>query len=227
MSQHASLKNSAPGVRRHIPNSLTVLRLVLAAAFFATLNIFRYPDIGQFWGNIAIGMFVAAAITDALDGALARRWNVISTFGRIMDPFCDKILVLGAFIYLAGPRFLMPAQDAEGAFFSMATGVYPWMVVVIFARELLVTAIRGLVEGKGINFPSKASGKAKMILQSITIPIVMIFAINCHPSDHSWALWFNNVLVWLTVIVTIWSGLPYITGLSPLLKQETPTEPRS
>lgn len=225
MASHAHQAPAAPGLRQHIPNALTVLRLVLAAAFFATLNVFRYPDIAQLWGNIAIGMFVAAAITDALDGALARRWDVISTFGRVMDPFCDKILVLGAFVYLAGPRFLMPSLDAEGAFFTMATGVYPWMVVVIFARELLVTAIRGLVEAKGIKFPSKASGKAKMILQSITVPIVMIFAINCYPADHSWALWVNNVLVWLTVIVTIWSGLPYIVGLSPILKQEQASEP--
>lgn len=224
MASHPQQAPAHPGVKQHIPNALTVLRLVLAAAFFATLNIFRYPDIGQLWGNIAIAMFVAAAITDALDGALARRWDVVSTFGRVMDPFCDKILVLGAFVYLAGPRFLMPTLDAEGDFFTMATGVYPWMVVVIFARELLVTAIRGLVEAKGIEFPSKASGKAKMILQSITVPIVMVFAINCHPADHSWALWINNILVWITIIVTIWSGLPYIVGLSPILKQEQSSE---
>ena len=72
MANHANQAPADPGLRQHIPNALTVLRLVLAAAFFATLNVFRYPDIGQFWGNIAIVMFVAAAITDALDGALAR-----------------------------------------------------------------------------------------------------------------------------------------------------------
>ena len=57
---------------------------------------------------VAIGLFILAAITDALAGYLARRWEVVSTFGRLMDPFCDKVLVLGAFIYLAGPRFVVP-----------------------------------------------------------------------------------------------------------------------
>ncbi len=131
-----------------LPNALTVLRLVLAAGFFAALNAYRYPDQGVPWANIAIVLFILAAVTDALDGALARRWEVISTFGRIMDPFCDKVLILGAFIYLAGPRFVDPDWVAEGSFFTMTTGVYPWMVVVLLARELLVTGIRGVVEAE-------------------------------------------------------------------------------
>ena len=62
--------------REHIPNILTMLRVVLAAAFFGALSFYRFPDTGTFWGNVAIGLFVVAAVTDALDGGLARRWNV-------------------------------------------------------------------------------------------------------------------------------------------------------
>lgn len=207
--------------RKHLPNLLTVLRLVLAAAFFAALNAYRYPDTHVAWANLAIALFILAAITDALDGALARRWDVISTFGRIMDPFCDKVLVLGAFVYLAGPRFVVPEWVNEGSFFTMATGIYPWMVVAIIARELLVTGIRGVVESTGTSFASKTSGKAKMILQSIAIPTVIMVTVNLDPSERAWAMWCNHVLVYVTLIVTVWSGLPYVLGLRAILKPDS------
>jgi CDP-diacylglycerol--glycerol-3-phosphate 3-phosphatidyltransferase len=209
----------APLIRRQLPNALTVLRLILAGAFFATLNAFRYPDHNVAWGNAAIVLFIAAVATDALDGYLARRWHVESIFGRIMDPFCDKVLIIGAFIYLAGPRFVIAESRTEDGDITvtMATAVYPWMVVVILARELLVTGIRGVIEGMGFSGASNWSGKAKMILQSLSVPLVMFVAINLHPSENQWAKIINNVLVYVTVIVTVWSGVPYITGLRQIL----------
>jgi CDP-diacylglycerol--glycerol-3-phosphate 3-phosphatidyltransferase len=208
------------GIRRNLPNALTLLRLVLAGGFFAALNAFRFPDKHIFWANVAIAVFILAAITDALDGYLARKWNVISTFGRIMDPFCDKVLVLGAFIYLAGPRFVVPAWVEQGDFFTMATGVYPWMVAVILARELLVTGVRGVVESMGISFPAKWSGKAKMILQSVSIPIIILLAANCRPDEQAWARWSCYVLVYATLVVTVWSGLPYVLGVRRIMIEQ-------
>ncbi|MHC4590858.1 MAG: CDP-alcohol phosphatidyltransferase family protein, partial [Planctomycetota bacterium] len=120
------------------------------------------------WAHIAVWLFILAAITDSLDGYLARKWDVTSTFGRIMDPFCDKVLILGGFIYMAGPRFLVPEWVEAGDFWTMATGVYPWMVAVMLARELLVTGFRGEAEAMGVSFGSNWWGKWKMILQSIT-----------------------------------------------------------
>lgn len=216
-----------PDVRRQLPNAITVLRLILAAAFFTTLNAFRYqsngPDLNVAWGNAAILLFIAAVTTDALDGYLARKWHVESIFGRIMDPFCDKILIIGAFIYLSGPRFVMVEErDLEGdVIVRMATGVYPWMVVVILARELLVTGIRGIIEEMGFSGASLWSGKAKMILQSFTVPIVMLIAINYKPSANEWAMWTCHILVYLTLVVTVWSGVPYITGLRKMLAKRT------
>jgi phosphatidylglycerophosphate synthase len=211
----------ADAVRRNLPNALTILRLVLAAAFFGTLNAYRYtPETHVAWANVAIVFFILAAITDFFDGWLARRWDVLSAFGRIMDPFCDKVLVLGAFIYLAGPRFVVSEWAAQGDFFTMATGVYPWMVVVIFARELLVTGIRGVVESQGVQFGSKWSGKAKMILQSITVPLILILVVNFRPSEQPWAMWSCHVLVYATLIVTLWSGLPYVLGMRGLIPKE-------
>lgn len=106
-------------VRRQLPNILTMLRVVLAAAFFACLNAYRYPDTHVDWANIAIGLFIAAAITDALDGYLARKWHVESIFGRLMDPFCDKVLIIGAFMYITGP-------DSPSSARSMASRSSTW-----------------------------------------------------------------------------------------------------
>jgi CDP-diacylglycerol--glycerol-3-phosphate 3-phosphatidyltransferase len=204
-------------IRRNLPNGLTLLRLVLAGGFFAALNAYRYPDTHALWANIAIAVFILAAITDSLDGHFARKWNVVSMFGRIMDPFCDKVLILGAFIYLAGPRFIVPQWVAAGDFFTMATGVYSWMVAVIIARELLVTSVRGVIESMGISFPAKWSGKAKMVIQSIAIPTIIFLAVNLRPSEHAWAMWCCHVLVYTTLLVTVWSGLPYILGVRRIL----------
>lgn len=199
-------------VRRHLPNALTILRLFLAGGFFALLNSFRYPDHNSWCAYLSIAMFILAAVTDILDGHLARKWHVESVFGRVMDPFCDKVLIIGAFIYLAGPRFLVPQWVQADDFFNMATGVYPWMVVVILARELLVTSIRGEVEASGHSFAAKLPGKLKMILQSAVVPIVIFLVVQFKTDQTPWAKWTCYALVYATVVVTLWSGVPYIAG---------------
>ena len=94
-----------------------------------------------------------------------------------MDPLCDKLLVLGAFIYLCGPNFRIIDLEATSAPFSMAAGIYPWMAVVILARELFVTTVRALAEGSGIQFGGKSIGKIKMIFQSIAIPVILALVV--------------------------------------------------
>ncbi|MEO1236183.1 MAG: CDP-alcohol phosphatidyltransferase family protein [Planctomycetota bacterium] len=200
--------------RKDIPNALTMLRLVLAAGFFGVLQGYRYdaePASAGWVLPTAVALFIAAAITDALDGHLARKWDVVSKFGRIMDPFCDKILVLGAVIYLGSPRFLDPVAVAAGDWRTMASGVYPWMVVLVLARELLVTGIRGEVEKAGIAFGANVVGKLKMILQSIVVPAVLVIVM-IDPREQVWLGWVRDGLVWATVAVTVVSGWPYVTG---------------
>ncbi|MAB82934.1 MAG: hypothetical protein CMJ24_05800 [Phycisphaerae bacterium] len=219
---------TAPKVRsdlfKQIPNILTILRVVFAAGFFGALSFYRVPDTGVFWGNVAVGLFVIAAVTDALDGALARKWDVVSTFGRIMDPFCDKVLVLGAFVYLSGGRFMVKEWFEEDRLLTMASGVYTWMVVVILARELFVTSIRGVAESQGVAFGSKASGKLKMILQSIAIPVVLFLVVNWPPTDFGWNLWICNSLMWITIAITIWSGIPYLFGIRTIMVEMKPQD---
>ena len=156
--------------QRSLPNALTMSRVVMTVAFVAVLSVYRFPDVNAWALPTALVLFVVAALTDAADGYLARKWNAISVFGRIVDPLADKVLVLGAFIMLAGPGFM-------AANFGMISGVATWMVVVILSRELLVTTMRGALEGRGIDFSAVWSGKLKMIAQSIGVPLIIMLAI--------------------------------------------------
>jgi CDP-diacylglycerol--glycerol-3-phosphate 3-phosphatidyltransferase len=207
------------GLRRTLPNALTLLRLLVAAAFFATISLTLrmgpHPD-RALWGNTAIALFIVAASTDFLDGYLARRWQVVSVFGRIMDPFVDKVLVLGAFIFLASPRFAVADPSAVG--FTMATGVQTWMVVVVLARELLVTSIRGVIEGMGVAFGAERIGKWKMVLQCVAVPVALVVAVNDRLLAEQWARVFRDVVVWATVLVTVLSCLPYLLRAGAILR---------
>jgi len=98
---------------RHVPNALTASRLLLAGVFFAMLAYYQnqsaLPRHGEaLWLNIALIVYLIALVTDFLDGYLARRWKVEGAFGRVVDPFVDKVLVLGSFIFFAGKNFTEP-----------------------------------------------------------------------------------------------------------------------
>jgi len=216
--------------RRSIPNALTVLRLVLAAGFFWMLEGYRHGHSSGTVAALAAGLFVVAAATDALDGHLARRWSAQSAFGRIMDPFADKILVLGGLLYLSGPNFLPPLSPehppspigAADASAGPVTGLSTWMVVVILARELLVTAIRSVAEGGGTAFGAKAAGKLKMILQSAVIPIMLLLAAFAEPERTPWAAWTGTILAWATVLATVGSGWPYLRAAASMVRTDGP-----
>lgn len=207
---------------RQLPNALTVLRLVLAAVFFLVLNVYRYgdPPRNRWALLVSVVVFVLAALTDILDGNLARRWQVESTFGRIMDPFCDKVLIIGAFLYLAGARFVDPLAVQEGSFFTMITGVYPWMVAIILARELLVTSVRGELEGRGVHFGANVWGKLKMILQSIGVPVILVIVwLDPAAPGREPLAWSRDILVYAIVVVTALSGIPYVTRAARVMRQ--------
>jgi CDP-diacylglycerol---glycerol-3-phosphate 3-phosphatidyltransferase len=206
-------------VRRQIPNILTLSRLAFAVAFFAVLTPWRYSASAYLqradpdpWLLTAMVLFIIAASTDFLDGYLARKWNVVSVFGRIMDPFADKVLVIGAFIYLAGPGFAVGDRQVSG--------VYPWMAAVILARELLITSIRAAFESRGVSFAATTSGKLKMILQSICIPGVLLL-LNLETDPRSILITrVIPILTWATTLVTVWSAVPYIVRAVSISRSE-------
>jgi len=124
-----------------------------------------------------------------------------------MDPFADKLLVLGTLVMMAMPAFEIFNNGQP----VMAAGFTGWMIVVILGRELLVTSIRGVFEARGIDFSASASGKAKMIAQSVAIPGCLLIA-GLHGSQRpDWASWAVTLAAWGTTLVTAASAAPYIT----------------
>lgn len=213
-----------------LPNALTVSRLVLAAAFFLSLELARRPLHDERWLSAAAALFVLGALTDALDGWLARRWNVESAFGRIMDPVADKVLIIGAFIYLAGPTFLTTVHTPAGVKPVQATAVDAWMVVVILLRELIVTSIRAMLESRGVEFSASITGKAKMLAQSIAVPTVLgLVALGSkltggspydlpRPPMPDWINIALRLVVWTTVGLTLASVVPYVVRARRLIR---------
>lgn len=205
---------------RHVPNALTVSRLVLAAVFFSLLSLYQHEGRGDpgllLWAS---GIYLIALFTDFLDGYLARRWKVEGAFGRVIDPFVDKVLVLGTFIFFAGKNFIVPGSAVKLAagnqdVVQTLTGVVPGMVVLILARELLVTSFRGLSEASGQNFGAAFSGKLKMVFQSVTILVILayvdFFDLLTRHQFETPARYVRDVCIWATIAVTVFSGLIYV-----------------
>ena len=204
--QGGSIRPMSSRLRSALPNAITMVRLVLALVFFLLLErIDRAAPAAEIAsiGAWAMAIFATAAVTDILDGHLARRWGVVSAFGRIMDPLVDKTLVLGGFIYLASPLFEpIPANAMIGS------GIAAWMVVVILVRELLVSGIRAYAEGRGIAFPADWSGKIKMFVQSFCVGCCVYVGTRVEP--YGWQVFLRDSSTWATVVLTVLSSITYI-----------------
>jgi CDP-diacylglycerol--glycerol-3-phosphate 3-phosphatidyltransferase len=200
---------------RHVPNLITISRLLLTVLFFWILNDNDQLTFQrQMW--VAFTVFVIATLTDMLDGYLARKWKAESAFGRVVDPFVDKLLICGAFIFFSSNHFIsvaarhqfpeFPATAPAGA--PNLTGVVPWMVVVLIAREFLITSIRGLAEAQGIDFRADWAGKIKMFTQSIAGGAVLVDL--ALMGSVRWVHLTRDVFIYTTVVVTILSSITYI-----------------
>ncbi|WP_422930911.1 CDP-diacylglycerol--glycerol-3-phosphate 3-phosphatidyltransferase [Singulisphaera sp. PoT] len=178
----------------NVPNSLTMGRLLLSFVVFALISRGFYLS--------AFVVFVIAAATDALDGYFARLLNQATALGRQLDPLIDKVIVSGAFIYLA----TIPG-----------TGVLPWMVTTIIVRELLIQGLRSHLEGQGQAFGAKMAGKLKTLFQCLSISAVLLFLAYPPPSSF---LILRDVLTWVAVGLTIYSGLGYVLSGFSMLRRE-------
>jgi CDP-diacylglycerol--glycerol-3-phosphate 3-phosphatidyltransferase len=195
----------------NLPNQITIARLLLSAALFVLLGQYAHPTPKSWILDVALVLFLVAAITDYIDGYLARKYGLVTALGRILDPFVDKVLMCGAFVYLAGPQFV----DDDG---RNVTGIARWMVVVILGREMLVTGLRGYSESRGIAFGAGWSGKAKLWVQTTTVGVALLTVAH-EPewvSGHSLRLAF----AWLTVLVTVLSMGPYVIKARTLFSDE-------
>ncbi len=203
-----------------LPNQLTVGRIVLAAGFFVLVGLYDPGDRGQVLLNVAFAVYFIAAMTDVLDGYLARKMAITSAFGRIVDPFVDKILVVGAFAMLTGSNYVMPEGHPDEALPHWLTGgmqsaVQAGMAVVIIAREFVVSAVRGYSESCGVKFPATYAGKIKMFVQSLAICVILCQLANF--TDALWAIYVKVITVWAAVVVTVVTGFAYVGKARALL----------
>ncbi len=205
MTNTHTTRPRATGWRLHTPNTLVGVRLALSVVVFYLLSQTGIAE-NQTQLLVACACFVLAAITDALDGMLARKWNAITRFGRVMDPLADKVLVMGSLVLLAGPTF------------DHAAGFTGWMVIVILTRELLVTSLRGMLESEGVDASANWSGKIKMILQSVSIPLILLM-LGTHALNEPNRERVITALAWLTTIATALSAGPYITRAAAAFKK--------
>lgn len=183
----------------NLPNVITFARLVLSFVLFAMMS----AGVGWLW---SAGLFVFAVLTDILDGYIARKFQLITQLGRIMDPFVDKFITAGVFL------FLLPYRES---------GVTAWMVIAVLGREMLVTSLRGFLEQRGADFSASAAGKLKMFLQCVAGTVALLAM---DPLLHDLMigpvsfLFIRNVTLWAMVLVTLWSGVVYIQRAVSILR---------
>ena len=184
----------------NVPNQLTLSRLILTVFFLAALFL-EFP-----WHNtVALVLFVAASITDFYDGMIARRDQLITNFGILLDPLADKILTCSAFI----------------AFVELGE-IQAWMTVLIVARELAITGLRLLAVSKNEVLAADGWGKQKTIWQIIAIiSILVVMSYESWPvvgravfgwtlAGQAWSVWFRDLSIWVTVALTALSGWLYL-----------------
>lgn len=180
----------------NLPNILTVLRLVLTVALIVVL---QQPGLAA--KLAALALFSAAAFTDFYDGYYARKHGIITNFGKIMDPIADKFLMLSAF------------------FVFMVMVIMPeWMFYCIAVREIGITAFRFAAMKYNKFLPAEKMGKYKTVLQVVLIFVILIWlslkdggALDAlTPAARDWIVGGINVLMWITVILTVGSGLSYL-----------------
>ncbi len=165
----------------NLPNKLTMMRMV-AVPFFICAFMFEFY-------LVAFAIFILASATDMLDGYIARKYNMITNFGKIMDPLADKILVYSAFCLMIDN--LVPA----------------WMFIIILAREFVVAGMRTVAASEGIVVAAGLSGKIKTVLQMIAVPCLLL--VPAFP-DNTILMYISMGFLWASLVMTIYSGVEYV-----------------
>lgn len=185
----------------NLPNSITLARLVLTVAYVLTASV-----AGAWAAWVSLAAFVVAAMTDWLDGYLARKMNLVTALGKLLDPLVDKILVCAAFVHL-----------------SMESLCPMWMTILIIGREFLVTGLRQIAVEQGVVIAADRWGKAKTIVQMIAV-IIALLLLAVPPAGQEWVAMvflrsFLPVILWLAVILTCLSGWNYLRAARPLFQR--------
>ena len=188
------------------PNRLTLVRIFLAPLF-----VFLFLIDNVYARLSALIIFVLAALTDTVDGWLARKYNITTGFGKFMDPLADKILISSALV----------------AFIALGYAKL-WMVLPIIARDFFITGLRSLAAYKGVLIVTTGFAKVKTTLQMLAVGVILVF-INLKTFlplwDINWSIFTDpavitafDVMLFITMVVTVWTGIDYLIKNFYLLK---------
>ncbi|PTX92150.1 CDP-diacylglycerol--glycerol-3-phosphate 3-phosphatidyltransferase [Verrucomicrobia bacterium LW23] len=189
----------------NLANQLTLARLVMCALFVASMSLpWAYS------GVTALALFVLASLTDWLDGEIARRYNLVTDLGKLLDPLADKVLISAALIALI-ERSMAPM----------------WMVVAIITREFLVTGLRTVAANKQIILPAERAGKYKTVAQIVAIcaSLTVLALRDLHLAESALAqglAWIIPALYWVALLITVVSGGLYFYKNRGLFDADAP-----
>lgn len=174
----------------NLPNKLTILRMIMIVPFV----VFMLVPIGGAAGKwIALALFVIASLTDLLDGKIARKYNLVTTFGKFMDPLADKLLVCSALICL------------------VELGRIPtWIVIIIISREFIISGFRLVASDKGVVIAASWWGKFKTTFQMVMI-VLMI-------ADIAALSIVTQIVMWIALILTVVSLIDYLVKNKDVMK---------
>lgn len=178
----------------NLPNKLTLFRVILIPFFVFFLLAPYFPGCGNY---IAVAIFIVASLTDFLDGKIARKYNLVTNFGKFMDPLADKLLVCSALICLI-------ALDRIPA----------WVVIIIIAREFIISGFRLVASDNGVVIAASYWGKFKTASQMI---MVIVLVLNLPGQVFSV---IGTVLIYLSLALTIVSLIDYIAKNKDVLKEQ-------
>lgn len=181
----------------NLPNKLTLARILLVPVFMVFVSLTQYGTAAwnPVWYLVAAIVFALASFTDFLDGHLARKWNMVTDFGKFADPLADKLLTTVAFLYM------------------MRDGVCsPVVLAIILAREFAVSGLRMVAAGAkdGRVIAANMWGKVKTVLQMLSILFYFFAAALAGPTDIMAVVLISQVLCWLVAAVTALSGVKYL-----------------
>lgn len=185
-----------------MPNLLTLLRILAIPVVGFLVGL---P--GRQYAWMAMFVYLAASLTDFLDGWMARRFGLVTNIGKLLDPLADKLLVISTLLLLA----VLPREP----------GIPGWILVVIVGREFAVTGLRSIAASEGIVLAADASGKAKMLLQTIGVHFLIVHYVYLGVSFHE----IGMILLVMSAVVGVWSAVGY--HVEVFRRMRDAREPRS
>lgn len=186
----------------NLPNKLTIFRMILIVPFVIVLlggEAGWFGDNGLLYGGIALAIFIVASLTDLIDGKIARKYNLVTDFGKFMDPLADKLLVSAAMIALV-EMGRIPA----------------WVVIIIISREFIISGFRLVASDNGVVIAASYWGKFKTTFQMVMVCLMLLDL----SEKFAWYRVLTNLIMWIALILTVVSLVDYLMKNKNVLKEQ-------